>query len=82
MPELPEVELVSRSLNTLVTGKRISSAILLRERLAPETTPADFAERLSGGDVRLDLVEGGDHRLSTPRHLARLVEAVEGLRRL
>ncbi len=41
-----------------------------------------LAERLTGGDVRLDLIEGGDHRLSTPRDLARLVEAVEGIRAL
>lgn len=39
-----------------------------------------LAERLDGGDVRLDLIEGGDHRLSTPQDLQRLIEAVEGLR--
>ncbi len=39
-----------------------------------------LAERLRGGDVRLDLIERGDHRLSTPRDLARLVQAVEALR--
>ncbi len=39
-----------------------------------------LAERLSGGDVRMDLIEGGDHRLSTPQDLQRLVEAVERLR--
>lgn len=33
-------------------------------------------ERLTGGDVRLDLIEGGDHRLSTPADLERLIEAV------
>lgn len=38
-----------------------------------------LVERLSGGDVRLDLVEGGDHRLSTPADLARLIEAVAGM---
>ena len=38
-------------------------------------------ERLTGGDVRLDLVAGGDHRLSSPADLDRLVEAVEGNRR-
>lgn len=37
-------------------------------------------ERLSGGDVRLDLIEGGDHRLSSPKQLDRLIAAVEGLR--
>jgi hypothetical protein len=39
-----------------------------------------LAERLTGGDLRLDLIEGGDHRLSTSRDLARLVEAVETMR--
>jgi len=32
--------------------------------------------------VRLDLIEGGDHRLSTSRDLTRLVEAVECMRSL
>ena len=41
-----------------------------------------LAERLTGGDVTLDVIEGGDHRLSTPRDLTRLVEAVERLRGL
>ena len=41
-----------------------------------------LAERLTGGDVRLDLIEAGDHRLSTPRDLARLVDAVEEMRSL
>ncbi len=46
MPELPEVELISRSLNTLVAGRQIQEAILLRERLAPASLPADFARDL------------------------------------
>lgn len=37
-------------------------------------------ERLTGGDARLDLIAGGDHRLSGPPELARLVEAVETMR--
>lgn len=37
----------------------------------------ELAERLTGGDVTLDLIEGGDHRLSSPADLDRLVEAVE-----
>ena len=64
----------------------IAAAVHILQGRADETVPESHAlalvERLSGGDVRLDLVEGGDHRLSTPRDLARLVEAVEGLRRL
>jgi pimeloyl-ACP methyl ester carboxylesterase len=39
-----------------------------------------LVERLQGGDVRLDLVEGGDHRLSTQGDLARLVQAVAEMR--
>lgn len=46
MPELPEVETISRSLNKLVKGRRIVKAILLRERLAPDTTPSKFAKHL------------------------------------
>ncbi len=37
-------------------------------------------ERLEGGDVLLDLVEGGDHRLSQPADLTRMVNAVEAMR--
>lgn len=39
-----------------------------------------LAERIEGPDVRLDLIEAGDHRLSTPGDLDRLVEAVTLLR--
>ncbi len=39
-----------------------------------------LVERLTGGDVRLDLIEGGDHRLSSPEDLERLIEAVERMR--
>ncbi|MGV8928470.1 MAG: alpha/beta fold hydrolase [Brevundimonas sp.] len=39
-----------------------------------------LVDRLTGGDVRLDLIEGGDHRLSGPDDLDRLVEAVERMR--
>jgi formamidopyrimidine-DNA glycosylase len=46
MPELPEVELVTKSLDSLVKGRRIIAAELLRERLAPENPPAEFAARL------------------------------------
>jgi len=38
-------------------------------------------ERLTGSDARLDLIEGGDHRLSTPADLDRLIDAVERNRR-
>jgi formamidopyrimidine-DNA glycosylase len=48
MPELPEVELVARSLHSLVGGRTILSAKLLRAALAPESSPASFARLLRG----------------------------------
>ena len=48
--------------------------------VVPWRHQSELIARLSGGDVRLDLIEGGDHRLSTPADLARLVEAVEAMR--
>ena len=53
MPELPEVELVTRSLNTIVSGKVIAKAELLRERLAPDCPPSDFAHRVSACKINL-----------------------------
>jgi formamidopyrimidine-DNA glycosylase len=54
MPELPEVELIARSLNSLVAGRTIVSALLLRERLAPSTPPEVFASQLSS--VKINFV--------------------------
>lgn len=51
MPELPEVELVVQSLDKLVSSRRILCAELLRERLAPENPPADFARRLLNAKI-------------------------------
>ena len=51
MPELPEVELISRSLNSLVAGRTIRSATLLRQRLAPHTSPEVFAEKLTAAKI-------------------------------
>jgi pimeloyl-ACP methyl ester carboxylesterase len=39
-----------------------------------------LAERIEGPDVRLDLIHDGDHRLSTPADLERLIAAVAQLR--
>jgi formamidopyrimidine-DNA glycosylase len=51
MPELPEVELVARALEVLVKGRKIEVAELIRERLAPDTAPAEFAGRLRGAAI-------------------------------
>ncbi|MBX3476775.1 MAG: alpha/beta hydrolase [Brevundimonas sp.] len=48
--------------------------------VVPWRHQARLLERLTGGDVILERIEGGDHRLSSPGQLARLVAAVEGLR--
>lgn len=48
--------------------------------VVPWRHQAALLERLRGGDVRLDLIEGGDHRLSSPDELARLIAAVEAMR--
>jgi formamidopyrimidine-DNA glycosylase len=51
MPELPEVELVTRFLDRLVAGRRIERAELLRQRLAPDTTPRKFNSLLSKAKI-------------------------------
>ena len=38
-------------------------------------------EKHEGGDVRLDVIKDGDHRLSKPHELARLVDAVAQMRK-
>ncbi|CAN5813430.1 DNA-formamidopyrimidine glycosylase [soil metagenome] len=51
MPELPEVELVTRSLDALVKNRKIIAAELLRARLAPANPPDEFAERLKNATI-------------------------------
>jgi formamidopyrimidine-DNA glycosylase len=51
MPELPEVELVARILDKLITGQRIRAAELLRPRLAPDISPRGFARLLKGARI-------------------------------
>ncbi|WP_396595127.1 alpha/beta fold hydrolase [Brevundimonas sp. R86498] len=64
----------------------ISAPVHVLQGRADETVPwahaTTLAHRLTGGDVRLDLIEGGDHRLSQARDLALLIEAVGRLRAL
>jgi formamidopyrimidine-DNA glycosylase len=51
MPELPEVELVAKSLDKLVSARKIIVAELLRERLAPFNSPEEFAEKLKDSTI-------------------------------
>lgn len=48
-----------------------------KDDVVPWRHQVELTERLRGGDITLDLVAEGDHRLSTPADLALLVEAVE-----
>ncbi|WP_332677069.1 alpha/beta fold hydrolase [Brevundimonas sp.] len=62
----------------------VSAPVHILQGRADDVVPWAHAvrlvERLTGGDVRLDLIEGGDHRLSGPTDLARLIEAIEQMR--
>ena len=51
MPELPEVELVARALNTLVSGRRIVAAEVLRARLLPRNAPEEFVAAVRGARI-------------------------------
>jgi formamidopyrimidine-DNA glycosylase len=51
MPELPEVELVTKSLDKLISGKKILAAELLRAKLAPATPPRQFAQTLKNSTI-------------------------------
>jgi formamidopyrimidine-DNA glycosylase len=57
MPELPEVELVARTLDTLLRGRRIVEAELLRQGLAPSTPAKEFS-----GLIRNARIEGVGRR--------------------
>ncbi len=51
MPELPEVELISRSLDRLIRGRKILTAQLLRPRLAPDMLPRRFSSALAAATI-------------------------------
>lgn len=51
MPELPEVEIVTISLNKLIAGRKILIAKLLREKLADRETPLTFGKKLESATV-------------------------------
>ena len=52
-----------------------------RDDVVPWTHQLALLDRLPSAKVRLELVPDGDHRLSTPDDLARLVEVVSEMRR-
>jgi formamidopyrimidine-DNA glycosylase len=71
MPELPEVEIVTKRLRELIVGKTIIKARLVRAGLSPENSPQQFAAVLKGARVE-DVTRRGKHilaRLSNGRTL-------------
>ena len=70
MPELPEVELVARSLDKLLRGRTLRSARLLRAGLAPEVTPVQFSRLLRNSFVE-EVNRRGKHILIHLRRAGR-----------
>ena len=62
MPELPEVEIVCRSLADFVKGRKIVSAHLNRPLLAPAETARSFSSKLTGRSIR-EISRRGKHIL-------------------
>ncbi|MGE0132108.1 MAG: bifunctional DNA-formamidopyrimidine glycosylase/DNA-(apurinic or apyrimidinic site) lyase [Blastocatellales bacterium] len=63
MPELPEVEIVTRRLRELIAGKTIIKAQLIRAGLAPENSPRQFAASLKGARID-EVARRGKHILA------------------
>lgn len=53
----------------------------LRDDVVPWRHQVELMERLTGADVTLERIEHGDHRLSDPPQIERLIAAVEAMRR-
>jgi formamidopyrimidine-DNA glycosylase len=51
MPELPEVEIVTRNLRDLIVGRTILRAKLIRPLLAPNSSPTQFSQWLRGSRI-------------------------------
>ncbi len=51
MPELPEVELVAKSLDKLVKGRQIVVAELVRAKLSPDNSLSEFAKKLKQSTI-------------------------------
>jgi pimeloyl-ACP methyl ester carboxylesterase len=69
----------------LETGMKIDCPVSILQGDADQDVPWQHAmktfEALDGEDIRLTLIKGGDHRLSSSRHLEILTEAADQLAR-
>lgn len=62
MPELPEVEIVARSLREVVSGRKIVGGSLYRKLLAPAISPLRFGRLMRGRTIE-DIGRRGKHIL-------------------
>jgi len=91
LPELPEVEVIARGLDTTLPGRAVGSVDLLWEACVATPAPADFARRVAGrqfvcagrrGKFIILALDDGQHLLAHLRMTGRLYlisgqEAVE-----
>jgi len=84
-PDQITMRLIEEGRNHLLFGQRIpfEGPVRILHGLADEAVPWQFAlrtaEALTGGDVTVTLIKDGDHRLSDPENLARLMSAVDAV---
>jgi dipeptidyl aminopeptidase/acylaminoacyl peptidase len=61
------------------TGAPVHILQGMRDPDVPWEHAMSFVERLPGEDVQLTLVKDGDHRLSRPEDIDRLIRAVDAM---
>jgi pimeloyl-ACP methyl ester carboxylesterase len=70
-----------RRLNVLDAPLRVGAPVHILQGMADRTVPHEHAEklvsRLVEDDVVLTLIKDGDHRLSRPQDIARMLDAIE-----
>ncbi len=65
--------------DTIATGCPVHILQGMKDEDVPYAHALDVVERLPGDDVSLTLIKDGDHRLSRPEDVERLIRAVEGI---
>ena len=51
-----------------------------QDEAVPWELSLELAEKLTGNDVEMHFMKNGDHRLSAPHEIDRLIELIEALR--
>jgi pimeloyl-ACP methyl ester carboxylesterase len=65
--------------NAIATGCPVHILQGMRDEDVPYTHALELVEHLPGEDISLTLIKDGDHRLSRPEDLERLIRAVEAM---